>query len=95
MLIGVVVEELLHGEVPGDADTAGGHVADVGVDDDALLHIGHGIDDIQVVSHELGQLGQQVVDGNFGGLGEHTLDILQELGYNDNEISALHEEGAI
>lgn len=28
-------------------------------------------------------------------LGEHTLDILQELGYNDNEISALHEEGAI
>lgn len=27
-------------------------------------------------------------------LGEHTLDILQELGYNDNEISALHEEGA-
>ena len=23
------------------------------------------------------------------------LDILQELGYNDNEISALHEEGAI
>lgn len=28
-------------------------------------------------------------------LGEHTLDILQELGYNDNEISALNEEGAI
>lgn len=28
-------------------------------------------------------------------LGEHTLDILQKLGYNDNEISALHEEGAI
>ncbi len=28
-------------------------------------------------------------------LGEHTLDILQELGYNYSEIAALHEEGAI
>lgn len=28
-------------------------------------------------------------------LGEHTLDILQELGYNYNQITALHEEGAI
>lgn len=28
-------------------------------------------------------------------LGEHTLDILQELGYNYNQITALHDEGAI
>lgn len=28
-------------------------------------------------------------------LGEHTLDILQELGYNYNQIIALHDEGAI
>ena len=28
-------------------------------------------------------------------LGEHTLDVLQELGYNDEQILALHNEGAI
>ena len=81
MLLGVVVVQVLESEVPGDTYAAGGHVADVRVDDNALLNIGDRDDQSLIASHEGCQAGQQLVNSGLGINSEQALDVQQELLY--------------
>ena len=79
MLIGILIEHLLDAEVPGDADAAGGHVAHVGVNDHALLHMLQRLDVPQVLGLHLHQHGHVLVHGGDGIHGEAALDAQHEL----------------
>ena len=75
----MVIEQLLQAEVPADADAAGGHVTDVGIDDNALHDVGFGLHDVQHFAHLFGQIGHNGVHRFFGGHGHQGLHFQIEI----------------
>ena len=71
----LAIEQLLEGEVPADTNAAGGHIADAGVDDNALLDVNQRLDDVEVLGMPGIDRGQNLVDGLLRRHGHEGLDL--------------------